>query len=57
MFSITKIFPLKFPGIFANIFQRKIIPVYDSQWSTEWRILKLQIFFTFDNDPKNTKSY
>ena len=27
-FSIAKIFPSKFPGIFANIFKRKIIPVY-----------------------------
>ena len=29
-FSIAKIFPSKFLGIFANIFQRKIIPVYSS---------------------------
>ena len=27
-FWIAKIFPSRFPGIFANIFQRKIIPVY-----------------------------
>ena len=27
-FSITKIFPSRSPGIFANIFQCKIIPVY-----------------------------
>ena len=29
--SIAKIFPSKFPAIFANIFQHKIIPVY-SKW-------------------------
>ena len=28
--SIAKIFPSKFPGILANIFQRKIIPVYST---------------------------
>mgnify|MGYP001795051126 CR=1 len=27
-FLISKIFPLRFPGIFANVFQCKIIPVY-----------------------------
>lgn len=27
-FSIAKIFPSRFPGIFTNVFQRKIIPVY-----------------------------
>ena len=27
-FSIAKIFPSRFPGIFANIFQHKIIPIY-----------------------------
>ena len=26
--NILKHFPSKFPGIFANLFQRKIIPVY-----------------------------
>ena len=26
--SVAKIFPFKFPAIFANIFQLKIIPVY-----------------------------
>ena len=26
--NVGKNFPSKFPGIFANIFQRKIIPVY-----------------------------
>ena len=31
-FSIAKIFPSRSPGIFANIFKRKIIPVY-SIWS------------------------
>ena len=29
-FSIAKIFPSRFPGIFANILKRKIIPVYSS---------------------------
>ena len=29
--SIAKIFPSKFPVIFANIFQHKIIPVYSTQ--------------------------
>ena len=32
-FSITKIFPSRFPGIFANIFKHKIIPVYCISWS------------------------
>ena len=27
-FAIAKIFPSRFPGIFTNIFQCKIIPVY-----------------------------
>ena len=30
-FSIAKIFPSKFPGIFTNIFQRKIIPAYSTE--------------------------
>ena len=30
--SITKIFPSRFPGIFATIFQLKIIPVYSNNF-------------------------
>ena len=29
--SIAKIFPSRFPGIFANTVQRKIIPVYSNR--------------------------
>ena len=36
-FSIAKNFPSRFPDIFANIFKRKIIPVYSSFTS---RLLK-----------------
>ena len=28
--STAKVFPSNFPGIFANIFQHKIIPVYST---------------------------
>ena len=31
-FSISKTFPSRFPGIFANSFQRKIIPVYSTSY-------------------------
>ena len=31
-FSITNIFPSRFPGIFANIFQHKIILIYSNCW-------------------------
>ena len=36
-FSIANIFPSWFPGIFANIFQCKIIPVY-SIWHSQTQL-------------------
>ena len=48
--SVAKIFPSKFPAIFTNIFQRKIIPVYSIYVSWEpitrniWYICKLRVY-------------